>query len=318
VLQVGKFIPRPSLWKYYLLVFVIATIGRMPLHWRYGISRFLSDRIYRWRPSIRNACKANARQVLGPGATDKQVERVAHQMARNTGRYYADVVGMHRMDVQKFFHDDLILEGIEYINDARAAGRGVVMASAHYANPEFAAQGLAAIGIPLFGLVEPLNPPQVHKLMYDLRRVHGHRYEAVSLGAVKNALQWLRDGGIIAILIDRDIQKRGMNLELCGAVAPFPTGAVDLALRTNSLLVPAFVRRRSEYKIEVTIGPPLELQRTGNNGEDVRVNSQALLWRFEEWLRQDPGQWSVLERIWPAAQDAADEKAEQNETAAAS
>ena len=294
-----RLIPRPSLWKYYLMVAVVATIGRMPIRWRYGVARFLSDRIYRWRPSIRNACRANARQVLGPDATEQQVERVAHQMARNTGRYYADVVGMHRMDVQKFFHENLELQGLEYIDQAKAEGRGIVLASGHYANPEFAGQGLAAIGMPILALVEPLNPPQVHRLMYDLRSVHGHRYETVTFTGVKNAVQWLRDGGIIAILIDRDIQKRGVELELCGAVARFPTGAADLALRTNSMLLPAFVRRRSEYKIEVRIGPPLDLVRTGDRDEDARINSQALLKLFEAWLKQDPGQWSVLERIWP-------------------
>jgi KDO2-lipid IV(A) lauroyltransferase len=307
---------RPSLWKYYVMVFVIATVGRMPIRWRYGVARFLSDRIYRWRPSIRNACRANARQVLGRDAAERQVERIAHQMARNTGRYYADVVGMHRMDVHKFFHEDLVLEGIEYIEQAKAEGRGVVLASGHYANPEFAGQGLAAIGVPLFALVEPLNPPQVHRLMYDLRSVFGHRYEPVSFNGVKNAVQWLRDGGIVAILIDRDIQKRGAELELCGAVARFPTGAADLALRTNSMLLPAFVRRRSEYKIEVRIGPPLELVRTGDRDEDARLNSQALLKRFEAWLRQDPGQWSVLERIWPDA-PADEARAERPGTAAA-
>jgi KDO2-lipid IV(A) lauroyltransferase len=135
--------------------------------------------------------------------------------------------------------------------------------------------------------------------MWNLRRVHGHVYEPVSFAAVKKALTWLRGGGVVAILIDRDIQNRGIELELCGYPARFPTGAVDLALRTNSVLMPGWVRRRGGFKVHAAIGPPLELVRTGNNDEDLRVNTQRLLNEFEVHLKEDPGQWSVLDRIWP-------------------
>jgi KDO2-lipid IV(A) lauroyltransferase len=280
------------------MVAVIQTIGRMPLGWRYGIARFVSDRLYNWRPSIRNATRSNVRHVLGPDASDKEVDRVARQCARNTGRYYADVVGMHRMNARTFFENDLVLEGLDYVREAQAAGRGVVLASAHYANPEFAVQGLAAVGVKVFALVEPLQPPELGRLMWNLRRVHGHEYEPVSFASVKKALSWLRGGGVVAILIDRDIQKRGVELEFCGAPARFPTGAIDLALRTNAVVVPGWVLRTGGFKVHAALGPPLEMVRTGDSEEDLRLNTSRLLKLFEEHLKKDPGQWSVLDQIW--------------------
>jgi KDO2-lipid IV(A) lauroyltransferase len=295
-----RMVPRPRLWKYYLMRAVIATIGRLPIEWRYGIARFVSDRIYNWRRSIRESVRSNVRHVLGPQASEAEVDHVARSCARNTGRYYADVIGMHRMDVKKFYEENLVLEGLHYIKEAQAAGRGVIIASAHYANPEFATQGLAAAGLQVFALVEPLQPPELNKLMYDLRRVHGHQYEPVSYTGVKKALAWLRSGGVVAILVDRDIQKRGVWIPFCGAPARFPTGAVDLAIRTNAVLLPGFVRRVGGYRIHAVIGPPLDLVVTGDSEHDLRVNTAAILERFEKHLRQDPGQWSVLDRIWPA------------------
>ncbi len=294
-----NWVPRPSKWEYYAMVAVVATLGRLPLSTRYGISRFLSDRVYNWGPRIGKNVRSNIRHVLGPTASDEEVDRVARQCARNTGRYYADVVGMHRMDIQKFLRDDLRLEGLEYVRAAQAAGRGVVLASAHYANPEFAVQGLAAAGVKCFALVEPLNPPELGRLMRGLRTVHGHRYEPVSFGAIKNALSWLRNCGVVCILIDRDIQKRGIELDFCGYPARFPTGAVDLAIRTNAVLMPGWVKRTGGYKVSAIIGPPLDLVRTGDNDADLRINTANLLALFEQHLREDPGQWSVLDRIWP-------------------
>ncbi|HEY8173771.1 MAG TPA: lysophospholipid acyltransferase family protein, partial [Dehalococcoidia bacterium] len=243
--------------------------------------------------------RSNVRHVLGPDASDEEVDRVARACSRNAGRYYADVIGMHRMDVQAFYEHDLVLDGIEYIREAQAQGRGVVMASAHYANPEFAVQGLAAAGIKVFALVEPLQPPELGRLMWDLRRKHGHIYEPVSFGAVKNALAWLRNGGVIAILIDRDIQNHGVEINFLGEPARFPTGAADLAMRTNSVLLPGWVRREGGYRIHAVLGPPIEMDKTGHPDSDLRTNTAKLLALFEQHLRRDPEQWGVVDRIWP-------------------
>src|SRR4029079_14230391 len=97
------------------------------------------------------------------------------------------------------------------------AGEGGPVAAPPPATPEFSVQGLAAIGIRVFALVEPLEPPELGRLMRGLRTVHGHIYEPVGFGAIKDALNWLRKGGVVAILIDRDIQKRGIVLDFCGA-----------------------------------------------------------------------------------------------------
>ena len=293
-----RFLPRLRLWKYYTMLAVVHTIGRLPLRYRYGISVIISDRIYAWRRSIREALRSNVRHVLGPDATDAEVDRIARECSRNAGRNYADVVGMHRMNVRKFYENNLVLEGIDYVKQAQAQGRGVVMASAHYANPEFATQGLAEAGVEVFALVEPLQPPQLARLMYGLRNVHGHHYEPATFKGVKAAIAWLRKGGALAILVDRDIQKRGIELEFCGAKARFPTGAVDLAIRTNSVLIPGWVTREGGFKTKARIGPPMDLIITPNHDEDVRVNSQRLLAIFERVLKADPTQWTVLERVW--------------------
>jgi len=36
----------------------------------------------------------------------------------------------------------------------------------------------------------------------------------------------------------------------------------------------------------------------GDEEHDVRAATEKILARLEEYLRQDPGQWTVLEAIW--------------------
>ncbi len=42
--------------------------------------------------------------------------------------------------------------------------------------------------------------------------------------------------------------------------------------------------------------------RTDDFDEDVRENTRRLLEIFEAYLRLDPGQWAVLEPIWPPSE----------------
>jgi lauroyl/myristoyl acyltransferase len=190
------------------------------------------------------------------------------------------------------------VEGLEYLAEARESGRGAVVVGIHFGNPEMAVQGVAAAGFSVFGLTEPLKPQKLSDFTDWLRSRHGHEYRSVGFGAVKEAMRRLKKGGLIAILLDRDVTGTGVPMQFCGAETAIPLGAVDLALRTGAYLIPAWAWRIGGYRFRIRIGPPLELVHTGSLDEDVRVNGERLLTMFEERLRADPGQWAVLESIW--------------------
>lgn len=286
------------MWKYYALLLAYWFLGRLPRRIVYGVARLAAEAVYMLRASIRRHVQANMRQVLGPDASQHLVRRAAREAVRNAARYYADLIRMPHMNVHRFYEQEFTLEGLSYLENTLAAGRGAVMASAHFGNPEIGVQVLAAVGIQVLALIEPLEPPQLLRLTQRLRSAHGHTYLPATFSGVKEMLRHLRSGGVVAILIDRDIQGRGVPLPFCGRPAPMPTGAVDLALRSGAELIPAFVRRERGFRYHGYIGPPLSLERTGDEQQDLRVNSLNLLARFEEHLRSDPGQWAVLEPVW--------------------
>lgn len=285
------------MWKYYALLLAYWLLGRLPRRIIYGIGRLAAEAAYLLRPDIRRHVQANMRQVLGREASQRDVRRAGREAVRNAARYYADLIRMPHIDLPRFCERDLTLEGLSHLQRALTQGRGAVLASAHFGNPEIAVQALA-LGIRVFALTEPLDPPQFLRLTQHLRSAHGHTYLPVSLSGAKKAVRYLRNGGTVAILIDRDIQRRGVPTPFCGRSAPMPTGAVELALRTGADLIPCFVHRERGFHYHAYMGPTLSLVRSGDAQQDLRVNSANLLARFEEHLRSDPGQWAVLEPIW--------------------
>jgi len=289
---------RDKMWKYYTLKLAYVLLGRLSLRTLYGIAHFFGDRAFRLRHNARRDVIANMRQVMGPSASEQEVQRAAREVFRNAARYYADLLYVPRMDVHRFWNEQLEIEGVHYLSQAQESGRGTVVVSGHFGCPELVTQAMAAIGFRVFSLTEPLQPQALSDFTMWLRSQHGHDYRPVGFGGIKEAILRLKRGGIVALLLDRDIGGTGVPMEFCGAIATIPLGAVELAMRTGADLTPAWAWRIDDFRFRAVIGPPLELVRTGNFDEDVRASAQRMLAVFEQRLRSDPGQWAVLEAIW--------------------
>ncbi len=178
-----------------------------------------------------------------------------------------------------------------------AGGRGAVVATAHFGNPEIAVQIGALMGLDVLVLSEPLNPPAFSDLVHRLRESQGVRYEEVGFKAIGRALAHLRRGGTLAITGDRDIQDSGAPLPFFGAVTGMPLGAAEMALRTGAVLQPAYCRRVGR-RYEIVFEDQLEPVRTGDSKQDAVETAKLIIARMEAWIASDPGQWMVLERIW--------------------
>lgn len=289
---------RSKIWKYWVLKAAYLVLGRLSLRTLYGIAHAFGDGAYLVRHDARRAVIANMRQVVGPEPSNREVRRMAREVFRNASRYYADMLHLPRLDIDTFLREQLEIVGLDHLSAARDAGRGVVMVSAHYGNPEMASQGLAAAGFPLFSITEPLVPKELSDFTHWLRSQHGHEFQTLGFGAIKGAIKRLKSGGIVAILLDRDVSGTGELMQFFGAETRIPLGAVELAMRTGADLMPSWAWRIDGFRFHAVIGPPMELIQTGDFEADLRTNAQSLLTLFEEQLRADPTQWAVLESIW--------------------
>jgi lauroyl/myristoyl acyltransferase len=290
--------------KYLALLITARCLGWLPPRPAYAIARAVADLAYLVYRSGRRNVEDNMRHVLGPDASPAEVTRATHQVFRNVFRYYADMVRLPHMNIERLYEKKLTFHGLEHLEKALAAGHGVIICSAHYGNPELAVQAMKVLGVTVLAFVEPLKPKRYADLMKELRSSHGLIYRPIGLSSIKEALRHLRQGDVVVLLSDRDINKTGITLPFFGAETSVPTGAIELALHTGAQIIPAFSRRRQRDEIDVYIEPPLELACTGDDKADLRANTLALLSHIEEYVREDAGQWMVMERIWPDRESA--------------
>lgn len=284
-------------WKLWTLLLGVRLGRLLPRRASYGIARIGADIAFQLRSGMRANVEDNMRHVLGAGASRQRVRETAREAVRSVARYYVDLIRLPRTDLKAMIGREVQLHGFDRLTSRLEAGQGVVVATAHYGNPEVAVQVGAILGVDLLVLAEPLQPPAFARLMRQLRSTFAPRYEDVGFGAVADSLRHLRAGGCIAITCDRDIQHNGPSVEFFGVEASMPLGAVEFAMRTGAALIPGYCRRDGEG-YDIYFEEPVPLVDTGSKDEDALTNARALLERVEAWLRADPGQWFVLQRIW--------------------
>ena len=284
--------------KYLALLLSYKLLGWLPTPAAYFIADRAATVAYYLRGGLRGNVQQNIRQVMGPDADPGEVRAAAKQALRNVTRYYADLLLTPRLNVRQFYERNLTVYGLEYLTDIVASGKGVIVISAHYGNPELVVQAAGALGIKTFVITEPLQPQALSELVHRLRCSKGQVFRPVSVSTMKEAVRWLREGKAVSVLCDRDIQHTGVMLPFCGAEARLPVGTAQLAMRTGAAVLPMFCRRIRGNHFEVYAEPPVAMTISGDEANDVRVNTLKIMSCIEKYLRLDPGQWLVLESIW--------------------
>ena len=287
------------MWKYVLFLIAIHTLGRLPLRVGYAVAEVVGRLVYWLSPGRRRDVVSNLRHVMTSDAGDKEVRAAASKVFVNVAKCYVDLVRMPFMDLEDFYRRRLRYYGFdEHVLPAVAAGNGVIALSGHLGNPELAIQGMMPLGVKAFALTEPLQPERLHRLVDSLRASKGHRFAPVGFAGVRRAILTLREGGVVALMGDRDIEGPRASLPFFGEEAMIPTGPIEMALRTGATVIPSFCVRTEQGGVDAYLEEPLELERTGDVERDILTNTLRFLARLERRLRDHPDQWIVLESIW--------------------
>lgn len=287
--------------KYLAFWVVFRVLGRLPLPVIYAVADIAAFVGYRLARGARENVRDNLRHVM-PDASRKKIDRAAKQVFRNVAYYYAELARLPRMDLQQFFDNHLVMHGVrERLVPAIQSGQGAIMLSGHYGNPELVLQAVIPLGIRGFAVTEPVKPPALARMLNEIRSSHGVRFMPVGVPGVKALLRTIREGGAVALMGDRDIEGPRMRLPFFGQETWMPTGPIEVALRTGAPVFPSFSVRRGKRRLEVWLEPALQVERTDDFQADVRTMALAWIARYEDYLRREPHQWAVLERLWDGA-----------------
>lgn len=190
--------------------------------------------------------------------------------------------------------------GIEYLYDALALGKGVIIVTPHLGGWEWGAFYLTGTGIPMTVAVEPLQPPDLFEWFAQFRRQLGMSVVPVGPQAAGAILRALKENNVVCLLADRLVGgTSGVEVDFFGAPACLPAGPVTLALRSGAVLMTAAIYYgRPEAAHTIVFRPRLEIPDAGNFRETVQKGTQVVANGLEELIRAAPAQWHLVQPNW--------------------
>jgi lauroyl/myristoyl acyltransferase len=275
--------------------------GAVPPRVAYPILDRLADLIRLTATDARQAVEANLEQVLG--RRGRRHAWAVRGVFRHAMRNYYDTFRLPSMSNDEI-RDRVVLSGREHLRSLLAEGRGAVLVSAHVSSVALAAQALALAERGGTVVVEPVRPPELLELMLRVRGSHGLAYRTVGPALFGELTATLRRNELVFLVVDRDVGGTGIYLELFGRPTRLPTGPALLALRTGAPIVPTYVSRRRDGRLDGVVDRPVQIRKTGDRRADLTEISRLVTARLEYHIGRYPEQWTVLQRVWGPPADA--------------
>jgi phosphatidylinositol dimannoside acyltransferase len=264
--------------------------GRMLFRWAGSVA-------YHLMPGTRAVVAANQAQVLGRPVDDPLVVASTKQAFRLYARYWFDafhVLALPTEQVVAAFD----LEGLENLERPIAEGTGAIAVLPHMGNWD--ATGIpVGQNLPLVTVAERLRPERLYQLFVAHRAALG--YEVIALsgdGDVgKRLRRALEDNKVVALLADRDLSGRGVEVEMFGAVRKLPAGPALLSIATGAPIVVCDLFQ-TPTGWRCVLHEPIDVPLTGDRRTDVTAITREIGEAFERAISAAPADWHMFQPAW--------------------
>ena len=243
---------------------------------------------------------ANFAQVLGQPEDSAAVRATVSEAVDRYATYWYEACRIGVMTEDEV-DARMRADGVESIRADIAAGGGSVMVMPHMGNWDAAGNWMSSHGFRMVAVAEALKPRRLLELFMRSRAALGLKILPLEKGANVGArlAEHLADNWVVALVADRDLSGRGVEVEMFGRTRKLPAGPAALSLSTGAPLHVCGVYATDERGWHAVIGEALTIERTGNEREDVAALTREMARAFERVIAASPSDWHMFQRAWP-------------------
>jgi lauroyl/myristoyl acyltransferase len=244
--------------------------------------------------------RKNLARVIGVAPNDVPDALMRASLA-SYGRYWREAFRLPTMNLPALarrLHESFV--GIDHIDAALAAGRGVVMALPHSGNWDMAGVWLAQTHGRFTTVAERLKPESLYRRFIAYRESLGFEVLPLSGGErppFEVLCDRLRENRAVCLMAERDLTRTGVEVEFFGEPTRMPAGPAKLAIATGAALLPAHCWFE-DHEVQgwgCSIHPALDC-----TGGDVGAITQVLADQFAKNIAARPEDWHMLQPQWLA------------------
>lgn len=236
-------------------------------------------------------------QFVHPDWSLDQVKIFSKKIFQNLTVSVLEIIQMASLSCEEI-SNRIKIDGDGHIQRALELNRGLIMISAHIGNWEAGLQYMSCFcQAPITGVAKKIRLKPLHRWLNRLRVRFGMKI-IDKKGALPRMRQTLRRGEVIGLLIDQSKRSESVDVDFLGKRVTAPSAAAFLALRCKSPVLPVFCIRGNNGRINIQVGSPLNLQRTGDLRADLIANTQMMTVIVEDAVRSYPDQWLWMHKRW--------------------
>ena len=267
----------------------------------YAIGHIGTWLAWRMMPGTR-ASGANNLRAIFPDESQRQLERRALRTIR---AYAYDVIDFIRAldatdDEMASLFDVIDADG-RWFKELLAGGPGVILVTGHYGNWEIGGVLMRRrFQMPLTVVTMPEVSPEVDRLRRGIReRLGVESIEArQSLDTPLRISRQLREHQIVAMLMDRHVDRDRVDVSFLGRTAAFLRTPALMGYLTGSPLVPCFIERTAAARFRLRPGVPIIVARDRPRDDAIRVAVQDFADQLAARIRQHPQYWYQFYDYW--------------------
>lgn len=246
----------------------------------------------------RNKALANLRTAFGAEKNETEIRGIAREVFENLAETGADLLQFGRLTPEKFARIVDTVEAETVYRRVLGEGNGLISLTAHIGNWEFLAAAMAARGFQGGVLARRIYYDRYNNWIVGLRARAGvptlYRDDPP-----KKLFQILRDGKIIGLLPDQDIDSlKSIFVPFFGRPAYTIVAPAKLSIATGAPILPNFLIRTGGGRYRIVLGDLIRPDPSENRDEAVENMTRAWMQACEKVIRAYPGQWAWMHNRW--------------------
>ncbi|MGW7007201.1 phosphatidylinositol mannoside acyltransferase [Streptomyces sp. NPDC054933] len=280
-----------------------AAVKRLPEPLANALGRGIADLTWRRRGKGVLRLEANLARVV-PGATPERLAELSRAGMRSYLRYWMESFRLPAWSKQRI-RDGFEPKDLHLLEEALAAGNGVILALPHMGNYDLAGAWVTTkLGVPFTTVAERLKPETLYDRFVAYREGLGMEVLPHTGGAAFGTLaRRLRSGGLVCLVADRDLSASGIEVSFFGDTTRMPAGPAMLSIQTSALLLPVTLWYDESAVLRGQVHPPVEVPENGTRTEKAKAMTQRVADAFAAGIAEHPEHWHMLQRLWLADLD---------------
>ena len=239
---------------------------------------------------------ANVEECLH--VSPEEARAIADQSVTKFGRMIIEVLRfplLNRDTIQSVVKTD----GLEYLEEAYAKGKGALMCTGHFGNWELLGADVALHGYPMLSIARKQNNSAMDRFINEYREIVGQKVaynqgkeEILAMG------RYLKEKHLLGILFDQDTNDTGVKIDLFGKEVITPGGPAVFSRAFGCPILPIFMHYDADGSCRAKIYPPLYAEKTKDKEKDLRQVTEKLIAILEQEIRSNPPMWFWVHDRW--------------------